>query len=78
MDYTKREFWRLENSYNEFADKKKTGDVLPYNNYPMVIETGQVFVIDYTLKDGSIERMYYRSDGNKWNGQMTTEQFVVE
>lgn len=44
---------------------KNLCDVLPYNNYPMLIETGQVFIIDYTKKDGSIERMYYRSDGNE-------------
>lgn len=78
LDYVKRKFWRLENSYADFANNTKPGDKLPYNNYPMIIETGQVFVIDYTLKDGSVERMYYRSDGNEWNGQMTTEQFVLE
>jgi hypothetical protein len=75
LDFLKREFWRLENSYNDFAAKPKTGDVLPYNNYPMPIETGQVFVIDYTKSDGSVIRMYYRSDGNEWNGQPVTEQF---
>ena len=78
LDFIKREFWRLENAYNDFNGKPKTGDVLPYNNYPMLVEAGQVFVIDYTKKDGSVERMYYRSDGNEWNGLLTTEQFTVE
>ena len=36
------------------------------------------FVIDHTKRDDSTERMYYRSDGNEWNGQQTTEQFVIE
>jgi hypothetical protein len=78
LDYKKREFWRLGNAYDDFADKPKTGDVLPYNNYPMVIETGQVFVIDYEKTDGSVVRMYYRSDGNEWNEMPATEQFVIE
>ncbi len=77
-DYAHREFWRLENAYDDFMDNPKTGDVLPYNNYPMMIATGQVFVIDYTKTDGSVIRMYYRSDGVVWNDMPSTEEFIVE
>ncbi len=77
-DYSYREFWRLENAYDDFADNPKTRDVLPYNNYPMLIEKGQVFVIDYTKKDGSVERKYYRADGNEWKGLQTTEEFKIK
>jgi hypothetical protein len=77
-DYAYREFWRLENAYNDFKDKSKTGDVLPYDNYPMLIEIEQVFVIDYTLTDGSLVRTYYRSDGNVWDGMPSTEEFTAE
>ena len=77
-EYLHREFWCLENAYEDFKDKKKTGSVLPYNNYPMLVETGQVFVIDYTRVDGSIVRMYYRSDGNKWKDMLSTEEFKIE
>jgi len=76
--YVFREFWRLENSYEDFKDNNKTGDVLPYDNYPMMIEEGQVFVIDYTKTDGPVSRMYYRSDGYVWNGLESTEEFVIE
>ena len=44
----------------------------------MLIETGQVFVIDYTKTDGSVERKYYRSDGYVWNGLPSTEQFIID
>lgn len=77
-DYVSREFWRLEDAYDDFKEKPTTQDVLPYDNYPMKIEEGQVFVIDYTKKDGTIERMYYRSDGDKWQGRPTTVQIAVE
>ncbi len=77
-DIAYREFWRLENAYNDFKDKPKTGDVLPNNNYPMLIEIGQVFVIDYTKTDGSLVRMYYRSDGCVWDGMPSTEEFTAE
>ncbi len=76
--YVCREFWRLEDAYEVFKDMPTIGDVLPYDNYPMLIETGQVFVIDYTKTDGSITRMYYRSDGNEWDGSLTTEGFNIE
>lgn len=74
-DFAYREFWRLENAYNDFRDMPEAGDSLPNNNYPMQIETGQVFVIDYAKTDGSVERLYYRSDGNLWEGRPTTEAF---
>ena len=77
-DYSYREFWRLENAYDDFKDRSKTGEVLPYSNYPMQIETSQVFVIDYTKKDGYVVRMYYRSDGYVWSGMKSTEEFTVE
>lgn len=77
-DYAYREFWRLENAYDDFKNNPKTGDVLPYDNYPMLLEAEQVFIIDYTKTDGSVTRTYYRSDGNEWNRRPTTEEFTVK
>lgn len=77
-DFQCREFWRLENAYDDFKDNSRTGNVLPYNNYPMEIETGQIFVIDYTKMDGSIVREYHRSDGNTWQGAPATEEFRID
>lgn len=71
-------FWRLEDAFEDFKDRPKTGGVLPYDNYPMPIKAGQVFVIDCAKKDGSIIRMHYRTDGGQWLGQPVTEQFSVE
>lgn len=74
-DFQCREFWRLEDAYDDFKDKPVTGNVLPYNNYPMEIETGQIFVIEYTKTDGTVIREYHRSDGNMWQGVYVTEEF---
>lgn len=76
-EYRFREYWRLENAYDDFKDCPTTGTVLPYNNYPMTVESGQVFVIDYTKTDGAVERMYFRSDGNIWSGLPATEEFTI-
>ena len=76
-NYVQREFWRIEDAYNDFMYNQKTGDVLPYNNYPLGILAGQVFVIDYTMTDGKIIRSYYRSDGLIWNNQAVTEEFLI-
>lgn len=77
-DYASRELWRIENAYEDFKDNKKNGNVLPYNNYPMLIEKGQVFVIKYEMTDGSVHTLYYRSDGRVWEGRESTEEFVIE
>ena len=76
--YRQREFWRLEDAYEDFASCPLTGEVLPYNNYPMQIEEGQVYVIDYTETDGTVERRYYRTDGLIWNNLPTTQAFSVD
>lgn len=76
--YLYRDYWRLENAYEDFKDKPKTNDVLPYNNYPMQIEEGQVFVLDYTKPDGTVDRKYYRSDGLVWMSLPSTEEFSLD
>lgn len=77
-EYQYREYWQLENAYEDFKNQATTGNVLPYNNFPMAVEEKQVFVIDYMKTDGSVVREYYRSDGNSWNGSPVTEQFMIE
>lgn len=73
-----RDFYRLEDAYADFQHCPVTGDVLPYNNYPFPVTQGQVFVIDYTLQDGTVQRMLYRADGQVWNDMLVTQQFLVE
>ncbi|MBR6514411.1 MAG: helix-turn-helix transcriptional regulator [Clostridia bacterium] len=74
---TKREFWRLENVKAEFDKCEKCNDVLPYNNYPFIkIENGQVFVIDYHTRGGSIDRRYYVADGTVWRDMPSTRQII--
>lgn len=78
-DYaTKREFRRLENAGSEFEKCEMTSSVLPYNNYPMIkIELGQVFVIDYYTRKGTIDRKYYIADGTVWQDMPSTREFVI-
>ena len=78
LPYRQREFWRLEDAYADFASCPLTGEVLPYHNYPMQIEEGQVYVIDYTGIDGTVERVYYRADGLIWNNLPSTEAFHID
>lgn len=78
-DYAYREFWRLEGAYEDVKDLQLVENYLPYDNYPMLIETGQVFVISYTKTDDSVEREYYLSNGKIWDeGMYSTQQFTAE
>ena len=61
-----RQFYRLEEAYDDFKTAKLTGDILPANNYPMPLDEGQVFAICYTLADGTSRWQYYRCDGSEW------------
>jgi len=73
-----REFWRLENAYEYFQDNELNGNVLPFDNFPMVVEVGQVYVVDVHFEDGTVMRMFYRASGNYWDNRPTTEEFLVE
>ena len=77
-EYLCREFWRLEDAYDNFKEKDKTENVLPYESYPMLIEPRQIFVIDYTKNDGMITREYHISDGYVWRDMPSTEEIILE
>lgn len=77
-DYAYREFWRLEGAYEDLKDLTLTENVLPYNNYPMLIETGQAFEIRYTKVDDTIEIEHHLSTGKVWEGMDSTQQIIVE
>jgi len=72
-----RSFWRLENAYDDFKDNPTTGNVMPFDNFPMLIEIGQVFIVDLTFTDGSVMRLFHRSDGGYWQGRPTTVGFFA-
>lgn len=76
--YAYREFWRLEDAYKDVKNLPLMDNYLPYDNYPMLIETDQVFVISYTKTDGSVEREYHLSDGQIWEGMYITQQFTAD
>lgn len=73
-DYAYREFWRVEDAYEDVKDLPLLDNCLPYNNYPMLIKAGQVFMISYTKTDGSVEREYHLSNGLIWEGMDSTQQ----
>jgi len=75
-DFQSRAFWRVENAYDDFKDKPFAYNLLPFNNYPMTVEVGQVFVIYYTRIDGTVNREYHRASGDYWNDMPITIEFI--
>lgn len=73
-----REFRQLDGAYEAMKNKTKTGDVLPYDNYPMNVKDGNVYVIDYIKTDKTTMRLFYISCGKIWNGKPVTENIAVE
>ncbi|WP_187355518.1 hypothetical protein ['Paenibacillus yunnanensis' Narsing Rao et al. 2020] len=74
-DYAYREFWRLEGAYEDVKELPLVDNFLPYSEYPMLIDTGQVFMLSYTRIDGSVEREYHLSNGKVWEeGMYATQQ----
>lgn len=76
-DYSYSEFWRIENAYETFKTKPLVNNVLPFQQFPMLVQIGQVFVVDFTKTDNSVERVYYRSDGEIWNNMEVVTEFTL-
>ncbi|MCL2287025.1 MAG: hypothetical protein FWC32_11775 [Firmicutes bacterium] len=76
--FVKREVWRLEDAYDDFKNHPVVDNVLPFSEFPMPVELGQVFIIKYTMYDGSTVVEYHRSSGAIWEGRNVTQEFLVD
>ena len=76
--YKIRKFWRLEDAYEDFKELPTPREILPADNYPVKIQAGQVFAVEYLMSDGSTEWKYYISDGTEQNGQLITKRMKME
>ncbi len=65
--YLTRDFWRVENAYEDLKDSPRTGNYLPSYNYIMEIRAGEVFIVEYAKTDGSLDRQYYLADGSTYS-----------
>ena len=63
-DITAVESWRLEGAYDDFKDIPKAPSYTTESAIKVAVESGQVFVIDLTLEDGTVERRFGRTDGS--------------
>ena len=75
--YQSRAFWLVEGAYEAARALPATGDLLPYSNFFNPVQTGQVYAVVYTRADGGIEPLYYRADGDAWQGAPTTTGFAA-
>ena len=73
------QFWQVLDAYEDVKDLPKTVHSFRCTNYPCSVEEGEVFIIDTTLQDGTVERRYYRADGPKLQARTpVTVGFTVE
>lgn len=61
------EFRRIKDAYADLVDCPTTGETFRYSDFPAPVETGQVYALDIAYTDGTLTRMFFRTDG--------TEQF---
>ena len=76
-DYKCRKFWRLKDAYQDVY-MYDTFDYLPYSNYLVQVNKGDVFRIEYLKADGSGYIEYLRADGEEMYGEPSTKGFFME
>jgi len=74
-DEVARFFWRVEDAPEVIRSSPPAGIAVPFDHFPMTVEVGQVFIIDFHQADGSVLRRYFAARGNYQNGRPVAEQF---
>ena len=72
--YSQVEFWRLVDAYESFSKADFTGSILGESSWPMVIEEGGAYVVQYTYPDGRTIRQYHLCDGTAMQGVLVTSE----
>ena len=75
-DIVARDFWRVHDAYDYFADRPDEDDVFPHSNFIMGVNLGDVFVVDAHLANGDVQRLYFRDRGGYWDERRTTQAFI--
>lgn len=55
-------FRRLENAYADLRDCPPTGETYRYTDFPVPVEPCQVYLIEVSMPDGSVEMYVFRTD----------------
>lgn len=77
-EYKSRKFWHIQNAYEDLEQWEFTGNILPQSNYPMLLEEGQVYMIEYTYADGTQRIEYHICDGSIWNDSLISREITNE
>ena len=76
-DLQYRKVWRLKDAYDDFKDHPVKNNVLPYGNYPMPVEVGNIYILEYGKTDGTIIKECHRADGHVWNNKLVTQEIQL-
>lgn len=72
--YSHVAYWRLVDAYEDFSEADPTGTLMGESNWPMVIEEGYAYVVQYTYSDGRTVREYHICDGTLYQGILVTSE----
>ena len=73
-EYCQVEYWRIPDAYEKFSKAGFTGKTLIGSDYPVAIENGGTYVVQYTYPDGRAIRKYYLCDGTVANDAFVTKE----
>ena len=65
-------------AYEDVKDLPRALHNFRCDAYPCSVENGEVFLIDTTLQDGTVERRYYRADDPEQARTPVTVGFTAE
>lgn len=72
------ECWRLEDAYENLSRMSAQGIYPAEGLFPIQIEEKQVYVLDHTKPDGTVERYCYRIDRASRSGELLANELWTE
>lgn len=70
--------WRLEGAYQNFKEAPLSGEMWDQASFPMKLKAKQVYVVEISHNDGTLERKYFRTDQNSFEKMGYVKEFVLD
>ena len=75
--YESADYWRLEDSYTDFKGATVGEEVWNQNGFPMKLKSKQVYMVELTKEDGTVEPKYFRTDPNSFKKIGAVKEIVL-
>lgn len=78
QEFTCIQYWWSEEAYDDFSSAERTETMISSDEFPGKLEERGIVAADFTRRDGSVERYYFRYNGRLGSGEAGAVLWGIE